>query len=387
MRVPMSSTAARSAALGCFLLFATPSLAADPQKIANDLVNAIQSGGRGQAAYEAAVATGNDVSISGFRIAGAEDGGAVEITTVIITNPLDRAEGGFTAERILFGSGSITSTDAAVSWATATMTGATVPSPAELEDTPRFQPFATFAVEGLTIRSPDLADPLEVGRFDVTLGGVVDGMPYEVALNVGDINVSPEALGDMLALATDGVAGPQTVQDLGITEGLISFGFDAGYKPDEDKLDLRSVSLAIAKIGALDISATLSEVPLSLLQTREGMEKLATSAKIDSARIRFENAGIVEWLLDRQAAETGLTREQLTAQFTAAMPFMLSLLGDPALQQRLSAAAANFLLDPRAFTITANPATPISLVEMATAASAAPLAVLGLLAVDATAND
>ncbi len=381
MPVPMWGNVFKGAALLAVLAWAGPATAADPQKIANDLVAAMSAGGEAQATYESATATGADVTITNLKVAVGGEVGSAEIGTLIIVNPVDRSPGGFTADSMSVGNGRLVAPDegGTFTWATGEFAGITVLTPAEVGAQSQYVPFTSIALEGLTFL-PEDGDAIQIARFDMSLGEMVDGTPLSAAMFVTGIELTPEALA---AADLD-----EMMSDLNLSPPLVvSVGFDAAYERSADTLDIRTLSFEALNLGKIEIATTLSGVPLSALRDADGPDQLMATGKLNDLRVHFTNAGMVEKMLDMQARDTGLTRDALVQQLTGAMPFMLGFLGNPTFQTKLAGAATTFLASPQSFTITATPSVPVPIMELVQAANQAPAAVVGLLSLDVSAND
>lgn len=379
MAVPTFRSAVFALTLGSGLALAGAAAAADARKIADDIVNLINAGGEATASYDDATESGGTVTISNFKVAGTggEDNSA-EIGQIIIGNAVDRAGGGFTADSLTFGNGKLTGDGNNISWAAAQFSGVTLPTAAELQGTPSFVPFTSFSISGLTIDGEDMDQPMSVDEFEVTVGNITDGVPHEGIVTLTGIEVPMEALGDADQQAIFSAMGYD-----GFTVNLIASG---GYASATDTITLQTFTIDIEEVGKVVLSGVFSGVPLSKLQSEEGIQEVLATAKIDSATFRFENTGIVDKFLEMQATQMGTTREDLVNQFSAAMPMMLNMIGNPAFQDKLATAVATFLQDPQSLTLTAAPGSPVPVMQIIGVSQSAPETLPDVLAVGVTAN-
>ena len=85
----------------------------------------------------------------------------------------------------------------------------------------------------------------------------------------------------------------------------------------------------------------------------------------------------------------GATRDTLAMMLPAALPLAFGQLNitDAAFQQKVVDAVTAFLKDPKSFTISLNPATPVLLESLGQQAMGSPSSIPGLLAIDVQANN
>lgn len=373
----------RVAVGGLFLgvaLGASPALAADAKQIADAIVAAVAASGETQATYEDATANGDDVTITGYTMTKAEGGDTMTIPTIAITGAAPRDKGGFTAARMTFDNGTMTTSDSKITWQTGSLVDATVPSPDEIKAKAKLRPFSKLDIAGINVSGGGLAAPVDIGSLGVAIDVEADGTPRDFALDIATIKVPPEVF--------SGEPQQQAVLDaLGYNGGfVVNVSVAGGYATATDTLTLRNFTIDTADVGKLDISGEFSGVSLSKLISDQSQD-IATTAKLDGLTIRFDNAGIVERALDMQAKMMGASRDDVVAQIGGALPFMLNAIGNQPLQDKVAAAGQAFLKEPKSVTISAKPASPVPFGEIMSTGMSAPNTLPDLLVVDVIANN
>ncbi len=377
MGVPTLRLVAAALMLGSGLSLANVAAAADARKIADSLVALINAGGEATASYTDASASGNDVAITGFAVK--DDDSSGEISQILITNPVERTPGGFTADRITFGNGKIVTDDSTVGWATAEIDGATVPDRSEVSSSPDFLPFSRIAFDGVTVSGNEMPQPVHIGKFEMTLTADAGNQP-----SAGTVSLT----GLEIPLSLIDEEQRPLIQSLGYDNGFkINFVAAGGYAHASDTLNMSSISLDVENVGKVEFAGVLSGVPLGKLQSESGMQEVLATAKVESIRIRLANAGIVEKLLDMQAGQMGTTRDDLVTQLTAAMPMMLNVIGNPGFQEKVASAVSTFLKDPKSITISASPAEPVPVMQIIGVGQSEPQTLPDVLSIGITAND
>jgi hypothetical protein len=363
----------------CLAYGAGPALAADANQIADALVAAVTASGESQASFDSASAAGDDVTIVNLKMTG-EDGESVTIPTVFITNAQPRDPGGFTASAMSFDNATMLSDGNTITWGTASVTDATVPSADEIKAKAKIRPFSKMDIANLNISGGDLPVPLDIASVGVSLDLDEGGLPRDFALNVASISVPQE----IIAGADDDFR--QLMEGLGYTSLMVNLIVEGGYETGSDRLTVRNFAIDAADVGKFAVSGIISGVKASEMTGDASSDALA-NGKLESLSIRFDNAGVVERALDMQAKMMGASREDIVAQLNGALPFMLNAINNPAFQEKVAKAGQAFLTDPKSLTITANPAQPIAFQDIMGSAMSAPQTLPDTLAIDITANN
>jgi hypothetical protein len=365
---------------GAALLYAGMAQAAmDPKKVADSLVAAVGASGQSKASYAKSAASGADVVISSFKITN-PGGDTLEIPTITVSAPADRTPGGFTAARIAFDKGKVTNKDSTVVWNTGLVENATVPSADEIKAKTRVTPFSKLSIGGFSVSGSELKAPVAISSLTVALADVKDGVPHDMKLNVDGVALPPALFADPKAKAT--------LDQLGYTNGFVgAMAVDGTYVSASDTLTLKTLSFSADNVGKLTFGSTVSGLPLSKLANSEKASELMATAMVNAATIRFDNAGVVERLLDMQAKATGVDRKTFVASTSAAMPFLLTqVFSSPDFRNKFAAAASAFLNEPKSFILTAAPASPVPVMQIIGAATSKPDSLADVLTLDVQAN-
>jgi len=363
----------------CVAYGAGPAFAADANQIADALVAAVTASGESQASFDSASAAGDDVTIVNLKMTG-EDGESVAIPTVFITNAQPRDPGGFTASAMSFDNATMLSDGNTITWGSASVTDATVPSADEIKAKAKIRPFSKMDIANLNISGGDLPVPLDIASVGVALDLDEGGLPRDFALNVASISVPQE----IIAGADDDFR--QLMEGLGYTSLMVNLMVEGGYETGSDRLTVRNFAIDAADVGKFAVSGIISGVKASDMASDASPDALA-NGKLESLSIRFDNAGVVERALDMQAKMMGASRDDIVAQLNGALPFMLNAINNPAFQEKVAKAGQAFLTDPKSLTITANPAQPVPFQDIMGSAMSAPQTLPDTLAIDVTANN
>lgn len=381
MRVSLSG--ARSAALVAALLISTSAFAApDATKIANSVVASLQAKGGGKASFDSATANGDDVVITNLKVS--REGSDVTVPSIVISSPVERQPGGFSAKSIAFDGGTAVDGDQTVKWKTGIAQDAIVPDPSEIHSTAKLTPFSHFQISGLDVSQKGAAAPVTIDSITVDLGNVIDGAPNDAKLTIAGIPV-----GSLVTTFSGDDTAKGVLTALGYDNLVVNLTVDGGYDGTKQALTIRGITLDGKDLGKLAIGGTFGGLPRDKLQSADHLKELAPTATLETAEIRFDDGGLTNRVLDMQAQQMGAKREDLAAMVPAFLPLAFTQvnLTNEAFQKQVTDAVTAFLKDPKSLSIKFAPATPVLITEVGKAVFADPNSALTLLAVGVSANN
>lgn len=371
----------RSVALALLLggfVAARPAAAMDPAAVADTLTQAVADVA---ITYESAGGDSETVTINGVSATFRDDTVAT-LPTVVISGIAERAEGGFTAARIDFAGGSLADPRGSARWATAYLEDVVVPAAEEAGSRPKIRPFRTMSMAEIAVEAPTLATPVEIATIDFNADEVTDGMPSNVGFRATGVKLPT-------ALVANTIVGVMATM-MGYEEFVAEVSVDGVYDTAANTASLNALTVDVPTVGTLGVAAEASGFSIrGITDPNDEISKAArANARLDSVRVRIENAGIVERFLDMQAQMLGGTRDDVRKQIVdGALPFALSFVKNVAFREEFRSAAAAFLEDPRSLTITAEPEEPVPLGQFVRAVARAPATLPDLLATRVEANN
>jgi len=335
----------------------SPALATlDARAVADSLAAAAAGTGRVKATYDDATVSGETITISGFKVI-RSDANTITIPSVIVTGAAMRTPGGFTATSIAFDGGTAKRGEDIVTWKTAMVEDAVVPSAEEIKSETDFRPFGKLVVSGLTIAESNLAKPVAAEEIRVVMDNDVDGYPTAFAAQITGIQFGVEVL----------AGRPQEkaiVDALGYESFNVNVNVAGAFDRQSETMTLETFAINTAGVGTVTITARLSGMsPGKIAATRLDAEA-RSDAKLESLQIRFDNAGVVERALDMHAALIWGSRADAVAQVNAALPLVLHFIGNDAFQAKVATAVQAFLANPQSISLSARPTEPVSLEQI-----------------------
>jgi hypothetical protein len=194
-----------------------------------------------------------------------------------------------------------------------------------------------------------------------------------------------EALGLTNIAGNISQSGTWTMADghLNLTENLLDFENVGALNFTFDITGLTPAVLdKVYAMNSGDIDPTTEEGQAQ--QMMMGME-MAQALSINSATIRYDDAGLAPKLLDMFAAQSGVERAAFVESIKPVVPAMLAETGVPALNDLVVPAVNAFLDDPQSFEVAVKPASPTSFLVLA-AAAANPAGLIQALGLTISAN-
>lgn len=324
---------------------------------------------------------GGAIEISGFR-ATLPDGSNAAVPVVVLTGVVPREEGGFTAARIDFNDGTVTGPERTAQWAAASLEDVVVPPGAEVRTRPKIRPFARLSVTDAAAEGSGLPAPIAVGSFTFSSDEIDDEGPANLGFEARGLRLP-------IALAGNSIVSMMLTM-MQYSEFVADVSLAAVYDSGADTAVLEDLTVDIDTVGRIVATGAASEFSIRAVTNpdEELAKEARAAARLDRARVRIENDGFVERLLDMQAGMLGGTRDDVRAQIVnGALPFLLSFVKDEAFRAEFRDAIAAFLEDPRSLTIVAEPAEPVPLGQVLRAATRAPMTLPDLLDPTVEANN
>jgi hypothetical protein len=356
----------------------TASAAPDARQVADALAAAAEATDRVKATYDNATASGDEITISGFKVV-RSDFKTITIPSVVVSGPMMREPGGFTATNISFDGGTAKRGEDVVAWKTATVDDAVVPSPDEIKAEADFRPFGKLLVSDLSIAESNLAKPITANEIRVVMDSDGDGYPTTFAAQVSGIQFGVEVLEDR----------PQEkaiVDALGYKEFEVNVNAAGSFDRENAAMTLETLTINTVDVGTVSINARFAGMsPGKFAAAPLDMEK-RSDAKLENLQIRFDNAGVVERALDMHAALIWGTRADAVAQVNAALPLVLNFIGNDAFQAKAATAFKTFFDDPQSISFSATPREPVPLETILNTDRSALKTLPDLLGADVSAN-
>jgi hypothetical protein len=365
---------------GLAIVAAGPALAADPIAVADELVAMVTGESMTRvASYDAATEAGDTVTITGFAVDDEVNLTHAFVGVIVVVNPVELEEGGFVADSIRLVDGNLSDETNFLFWDLIELTNIVIPPLADLaaEDGPVI-PLTAAAIQQLLFDVP-IGEDLVLGGATLQIGEIVADQPYSVAMTVSGLELPVSLVGESDVTSI--------LRQMGFDVLVMDLSLSGEFDAAADTLIANSVAITIEEIGHVDIAGVFVGLPLGMLQEPGGIDELLASAKVESLRIRFENAGAMETFMRVQAELMGIPPEEAAGALAVVFQLLLGTFEDPTLAQRVGIPVGAFLRNPQTLTIEATLDEPLELPIIIDALLRAPQLLFTLLDVVVTAND
>jgi hypothetical protein len=238
--------------------------------------------------------------------------------------------------------------------------------------------------------SAALLDGMKIGRAGYT--GFTMQLPGQDVIKAGDFSIGPVVFAQGVpvsgAMAWNGLritraqaTTPQAREvfdKLGLDAMTINFIVSYDWDVGQKHLSVHDTMLKVDELGTFTLSADLANV--------ENNAAALPLALLTHARLRFDDASLVERALNAGAAQSGATQAAFRAQIAgmARQQGTTSGVANPAMSAAAQA-AGDFIASPRSLTIELSPPAPVTFQAIQRAA-AAPPSLAGILGLTVTAN-
>ena len=369
------------AAFGLFAYSSAAAFAATDAEITAALESLIESGDS-----KATVELGTPTNTGGALVyrdvvitVTGDDAGTTNVGTITVTGGDVNAAGGLIAESIRAETIRNVSGDTTATVGSMEAVNLDVTPPKDgAEPSGRVDSVSIEAIEVNEAGAP----PVKVASVSFEAADYQNGYPHTVSLGVEGIEVDPA-----MAPEDDGTAAQ--LKALGYEKLLLGIQGSGSWDEATGDLTLEEFTIEGADMGSLTITGDLggftADVVAQLDQPSPPPE-LMSEITISSATVTFQDDSLTGRVLDMQAQQMGTDRATFVEQITAALPLMLTMIQNPAFQEKVANAAGTFLKDPQNISISVEPESPVTLLSIIGAAQMAPESLPDMLNAELTAN-
>ncbi len=360
-------------------LLSGPSWAIDADAVAKSFGISIAQGREDAVSFAEAFERGGQVVIVNLAVGLPEDAGTAKFTETVLEAPAENGDGTIEAATVTMTDGTIEGDDVNGSVSNAVMTDVTI-LPADIIKAGSLDQgilYRTAIVTGLRFLPKDDFGEVTVEKMQIETSNVIDYQAQATRGTVTGIRIPVE----------NAPLGPMSPQSLGYEEIVLDANWDGARDPDSQVATIDTLAIAMRGGGSLTLSGELGNVPA--VRPKEPQESMMTLSQltIQSLKIRYSDDSLAGKILEAAAAKQGTTRELYAQQLAGALPFFLSMIQNPAFQNKVATAVGQFLTDPKSLTIAVQPERPVSGAELFGLVQTAPQTLPDVLGATIEANN
>lgn len=170
--------------------------------------------------------------------------------------------------------------------------------------------YAHFLTEGVRVED-EASPPLTLTSFEMHNDAYEGPLPTQSRWTLTDLRVPLDA-------AYMDESESIILEDLGYEELLFSFHYEAGFDLDTGSFELTDVAISVADMGAVRFGVEVADIPFTadMIDQTAGallddgfVAALLEQATLRGGRVVFTDAGIVERVVNQNAARADMTPE------------------------------------------------------------------------------
>ncbi len=328
-----------------------PAAAIEPDAAAKALAAALVKGSKVEATYDSADFDGSNIVIEGFTISRTAEKETISFDEVVIESPTEGADGLFQSPRITFTGGTLTG-DSNGTIGEAMMTEVTVLDAAQQTSGGLGDSILFHTAEATDLKVTRKTEPGEItaDRIYLETGNVVDNVAQDSKGSVEGVTLPPELFPDT-GFKPDAFGYDKLVVDV---------TWDGSRDIAARTLTIRDFTVSILDGGDLSVEGVIGELPDPRTLNDAAAASNVTKTQVHHLTIRYDDDSLAGRILDFLAKQQGLARADYANQISAALPFLLIALNNPAFQEEVTTAVTGFLQDPQSLTIDIAPEAPVS---------------------------
>ena len=222
---------------------------------------------------------------------------------------------------------------------------------------------------GMQAKTPD-GKEIPVGTLSISKIGFSHGVPISGELSYAGLKLSKALMPDPRA--------QEAFDKLGLDTLTLSLGLSYQWDLDQKRMTVRDVALKIDELGALNLSADLSD-----MTPGPGWQ---THGSLAHALLRYDDASLTDRALKAAALQTNTDAAALRQQVVAMVDARVTALGNSPAIAAVAAAVKTFLGAPHSLTIELAPPAPVAFSALQAAATMQPGDIAALVGLAVSAN-
>jgi hypothetical protein len=216
-----------------------------------------------------------------------------------------------------------------------------------------------------------------LGKFELNNGNFLQGIPTALTINLEHLSAelpqSEPKFKDLIAL--------------GYSRLDLSSHVDVAWREATQQIDLNNLSATGVEMGTLSFKSTIGNAPKQLFAgSFAEIQAAAAAMMIKLLDIKFENMGLIDKVIAKQAKDQNMSAAEVKAGFAqAAAAAVPAMLGDASGARDVANAVATFIATPKNLHVTVRAPDGVPITDFASATNQA--ALLSKIQLSATANE
>lgn len=344
--------------------------------------------------------SGSTVTLKGLTIGEGDPARRVTVGDVTLQGVAEETDGSYTIEKAVFPDINVTEDKTVITASDMYLSGIIVPA----------------APGGTSLDSMFFYEEAHSGPMKIAVDGrqlaAINEISATMERTEDDSGLSFDAKFDGISADLSTVEDPKTreaIDSLGLQTITGTMTMKGSWEAEPGTVDVEEYAIDFDKVGRLTMAASVSGyTPAFIKSMQETTRTMETNNKVgddaaqqaqmlalfgllqqlsfNNAKVSFTDAGITKRGLSYAGKQQGVNGDQMANMLKGMVPLVVAQWNIPTLQNSLSAALNSFLDNPKSFSITAAPPSPVPLPMIIGAAQAAPNTLPDVLGVTVSAN-
>lgn len=394
LQYSLKSLLAGAAVIG----FTGPALALDGQDLLNK-INASSIAGGGTVSAEAIEVSGSDVVMKNVKLSMGAANETVLPVGDLTFEGVTEEEGSYQIEKVSFPEVNVKEDKSTISVKDLYLSGVYIPADANAE-----------GLDGFVFYEEAHSGPVDVTVDGKSVFSMEEAITT-VALSEDESTMTFEgsATGFKADLSSvEDAKAKEAIEALQLANLQGELSMSGSWEVESGTIEIDDYSFDVANVGKLSMALSMSGYTLDLIkqmqeQTRQmqaqpqneqaqqaaglAMLGLVQQMTLNSAQIRFDDAGITKRGFDYAGKTQGTDGAQMAQMVKGMLPLLLAQAKLGALQNEITAAVNSYIDSPKSLTIAAAPASPVAFPMIMGAAMGAPDTIPTVIGLKVTANN
>jgi len=151
-------------------------------------------------------------------------------------------------------------------------------------------------------------------------------------------------------------------------------------------LTLLPSTVSVRDMGRINLAAVISGVPRAMIEDPENAALYAPALLLKETEVSFEDASVVNRVIDFVARQSGSDSDTVRAQYGIAALAPLTILQNPEFTKKAESAIQRFLAEPGSIALSLKPPQPVSLIGVGVMMQQSPGRIVDSLKLDISAQ-
>ncbi|PTW60419.1 hypothetical protein C8N35_10442 [Breoghania corrubedonensis] len=233
-------------------------------------------------------------------------------------------------------------------------------------------------LDDLVVSSATQAGSFSLDKYRLLLDRFIGPIPTDITNTVENLDIPTSFVRNPMSRAI--------VESLGFDVLKLNQNLRIHWNAETQDLDLEQAHISLENGGSATVKLTLGGVPRFIFENPKRAQEAIATLSVKGGSILIENAPAITRLIEMQATQANVSKEEIRAATIAQIRDVMGPLADTAFASDLTSAADRFMQNPKRLEINLRPENPVPVAQLLGMAATAPQAIPDLLKAGASAD-